>query len=264
MDRREILINKWFNRTAILTGILALADIICYNVLSYKEISPAGQFWTKLVPIPLFLLLPVIYQMVYKINTYSMLIIIGLSFCWIGDLFLLFYSPQNSKTLIYFYLGGISFFLARCFWIFMLFLFPEGGCYFLRYDKNKLGVTLLVSETVYTGFGIFFYFNSHQPVLRTLILIYFILGFGPPVSLAYLRIGGLSQETFRASVLTFAGLLCFNFSDTILFFSLLSKIIPLKWSFLSNNIYWTAMYLLALSSSRENFNAVIQYPEGFY
>jgi hypothetical protein len=187
--------------------------------------------------------------MLYTINIYSFLTSIALIFCWIGDFLLLFYSPENNFLIF----GGISFFSARCIWILALMLFPEKECSFLKYKTKSLIETFLFATVIYTGFGLFFYFNCPDNILSVLVLIYFILGFGPPVALAYLRIKKLSQETIRGTVLSFAGLLCFNFSDTLLFFSLLSGIIPLKWSFLSNNIYWAAMYLLSLSVSRENF-----------
>jgi hypothetical protein len=142
----------------------------------------------------------------------------------------------------------------------MLLIDPGKKFQLVYYPKIYLVVTNLVAITVSAGVGLFFYLTTPDKTLGILVLLYYILGMGPLVALAYLRIGYFNEELVSGTALTFSGFLFFNFSDTLLFLSLVSPVIPVNWSFLSNNFYWLAMYLVAISVARKKlvFNLYLQ------
>ena len=239
--------------------IIIFAVTYDYIIISNHPHTLISRFVIK--PIPLFVLIinTIGYLFIYKINLYSLIIMISFIFCMIGDILLMFYIPSIKKynNIIFLILGGVSFAIARIFMTVSSILHPFKYKFIIYQMSNTINI-LLVSIPIllyFVIFGMYMIINISNKIMGFVIFFYFII-MGIQTYLSVLRIKGLKQETLISQILGTLGTIMFDISDTLLFLNMFVNKIPYG-NVISITIYWCGMYCIAISIVRSS-NKVIE------
>lgn len=249
--------HKAFRISSLISGICIVAIAATFN---YFSLTNDPRFYLKLLlksaPVLILLLLNISYFIHYKVTVYSSLMSFGLFFCLIGDILLSLYDPKfngniNNKNLCLM-VGGITFLTARVIFLLMFILY---GCKISKYNIKKLLICHIAFNAPFLTLGILNLVYDNYSKISITILIYAIFGFGFQLSYSFLRINAIKEESINSCIFGFLGILAFNLSDTLLLITMLTSFFPVYVITISDNIYWTGMFLLTISivRSKEEF-----------
>ena len=237
--------HKIFRINAIITAFISAVAAALYIYCS--DVKPYGikvHISVKTVPLISMICLNGLYMCVYKVSTYSSLTLVSLFLSLIGDI-LLAVSDDSLKSMDFLIGGGLSFLIARIIWNITFCLDRRK---LIHYDPIKCGIVLGINLIIYLGIGVALFINNIS-MLSGLILGYVLIGMPVQTTAAFLRIGKIEHESVFSTSFAFIGMVIFNISDILLFFSM-ELSLPQYVMFISNVLYWIGMYLLTISIVR--------------
>ncbi len=226
-----------------------LATLYSYNITTNIYLT----ILLKISPIIVLNLLILSYFFIYRSNIYAVGIMMTLILCMIGDIFMCLYPRFLTYSLDSFYyiiVGGILFLCARILMCGIFLVEPYRDLRLLKYSWKKSIISHILFTIPGLSFGIFILVQSVS-FLTISIFVYLFLGFGFPLSFAFLRIFSEIKECLFSKILGFLAILFFNISDLLLFLTMLGWI-PSYVDIISINIYWLSMYLLTISIVRSS------------
>ena len=248
--------NKAFLISATIAFILISVLAGLYDYFVYVVgINIGYRLILKICPMMVLIFLSFTHLIISKITLYSCGILFSLLMFTIADLFLAMYEPGPDNTTAYIIFGGSFFFVARLLLAVVFSIKPRDHVCLINYDYK----TLIISHFAFSSPFIILSITNmiyFQTFISYLIGVYMILGFGLPLSYAYLRINNSElEESKSASIFAFVGVLLFNISDIFLFISMFTQLLPAYFIVISDNIYWLSMFLITISMDRvlENY-----------
>ena len=228
--------------SVFLLGILSF--VVSYDCLKLNYIFPTPTLIVKIGPLFFMMIINALYFILYRFTIYSIFMFITLFFSFLGDLFMGLY---DSKEPVYIICGGAAFFIARISLLTNFMIYPSSPLRLIRHDCLNTVFSHILFTTPFILVGIFLLDGT---VISILNLLYFILGFGFQLSYSFLRIRAIEEESKFSTVIAFTGMLLFNIADCFLLISIFTTVLPPYWIVISDNIYWTSMYLLTISILR--------------
>lgn len=247
--------NFAFFATLTLAIVLILAGT--YDCLVILHAPFVYKILVKIFPSMVLIGLNTVYVSIYRITLYSFFNFGALMLCLIGDIFLALYDPNiedivQSKN-VYFILGGAVFLTARLLFCLTFMIKPYQKVSMIYHPIGKLVTCHIFFSLPWIVLGILNMIYKLD-LFSICVFIYMLIGFGFPLSYAYLRIGAVDDfilcESHYSAFAAFLGILLFNISDILLFLALFLNSIPFYVNLISINIYWIGLYLLAIAVVR--------------
>ena len=246
--------HKLFTLTSLISLGLILITIIVYNYYLIQHTNNYILYGLKPIPVSIMIITVFIYFIIYQSNTYSMLILISLCACLIGDVLLLFYDSKQAYTnTVYLIIGGGFFFLGKIFMSVAFLIFPfnyENP--FKRVIKFTLTKTLLVFFPTFLlvfGPGLNIVLKINNITMAVFISIYFIIMF-VNLFLSFMRIRGFVEELLRSQIVGGIGTLLFTLGDILLFWNIFISSDKITIDVISITLYWIGLYIITISIVR--------------
>ena len=210
------------NIIIIVSGGILLPILLYYE---YRE-NPRGILPTKTALSALFVM--TVFLQPHPIFTYYHLLLFGLLFCLVGDVFLAL--PQDKMFL----LGLVSFLVGHIFYIIGFFSVAHINTW------TWLGTPIVL---VCSGY-VYFWLKPHLGTMKVPVLVYIIV-ITIMLSGAW-SILGESNLAGLGRVIVFSGASCFYVSDLFVARDRFMKKAPIN-RFLGLPLYYTGQFLLAFS-----------------
>ena len=251
------------HRCMKIVGVLLVVCILTLSILyDYYTLDHASldiRMGLKVSPVLCYMLYTTIYFFVYRVTIYSAFMLGTLFLCLLGDIFIVLYDPavENAmdNKMLYFIVGGTFFFVARLLLIAIFALKPYSRISIIRYHRGRI----ILSHILFTlPFLILAILNlaltKSISFSSVAVSLYLFLGFGLPMSYAFLRIGALENcevmESFYSCYFGFVGITVFNISDVLLLLCMYTTLLPSFCFLISINLYWLALLFLTISIIR--------------
>lgn len=249
---------------------IAILILVCFSVGFFDYITISNKYdeiklLVKTFPLVFLLFLNAFYFFIYRATIYSIFTFSSLFFCLIGDLFLGLYTPLENNDKIYLIVGGSVFLLARLNWIFIFLVKPYKNIIRIRYNNCELFTSHIIWTFTFIAISIPLLYKNIK-IITILSFLYIILGFGLPVSYAFLRLinrkeisisdNDIAHESLFSLWTAFLGILLFNISDILLLYTLQTELFPNYVVLISDHIYWLSMYLLTISIVRCKYTLI--------
>ena len=240
--------------------ILAFASLLIIIVFAslydcFEVINLASDYRIaiKVSPMIILMILTFTYMCIYRVTIYSSILLMSLFLCSLGDIFIGLYDPSvayiDRNKMVYFIVGGSCFLITRLLFALMFAIEPYKKFKIILYSTQRLILSHVIFMIPFTIFGIL-NITRQSSFVTIALFLYMFFGFGIQLSYAFLRIGKLPDESIWSSIFAFIGMGLFNLSDILLFISMYTDWVPKYVTFISNNIYWVAIYLISISVVR--------------
>ena len=244
--------HKHFRIYSVVLSVAIFAASVLYDYFTIRKHNLMLDLGLKMIPVWSAIIFSLAYIYLYRLNIYVSLMIMALFLCFFGDLFLGLYDPKITSSyddMVYFLLGGGSFFFARVILCINFMIKPFKRLSLIRYSVKKYLVVTIATLIAFIGLGVanIVMFNTN---ISKLMFGYIMLGMGLPLSYSFLRINAIPGENRASCIKAFIGVCLFNISDIILLLNMSLVNLPNYIHVISNNIYWGGLYLLAVSILR--------------
>ncbi len=256
-EKWEVAEHKKFKITSLIIGILLLPPIILNN---YYHLENQKTLHIKTIPIFLCFLLSASYFFLYRPTVFSCLTSFGLLFCLVGDILLGLYDPNiqgisKEDRITILILGGAFFLFARTMYTISFMLKYTGKLQFLIYPYRYVFIhAITVGGFAILGILTIVYLRN---LISYFIFTYILLGFGFPLSYAFLKLyphltsnDKENTETMFCRRVSLVAMALFNLSDILLLVVLFTTWVPSFVLVVSEDIYWLSMYLVSISPVR--------------
>ena len=244
--------TKWYGST-LGTLLVFVINITIYDWLYLSQYKGPYLLALKIIPLTCLIFQGLLYFSLYGFHYYASLVTSAFLFCLCGDILL---AINNCSGLCsYFFVGGISFSIARLFMIVSLMVYPYSKySNNISWEKISWGKSIILSIPSLTyGITAVVYFTislSGKPIKIILLICSYICLMTCHTYAAAIRIWSLKIESNFPNIVNLIGVWLFCISDTLLLwnnFVFSSNVIV---SIISLNFYWLAMSLISLSIIR--------------
>ena len=257
--------HKTFKITSLITLLLVIISGALYDIyiISYPN-NIYIRFGLKLTPIILIIINVFSYFIIYKLQTYAILMLLGILFSMLGDIFMMMYIPiiPEYNNITFLIMGGTAFFIGRFIMSLAFCVYPfrtSAFCVYPFRTSEKCWVNIGFIKVIIYGFltSVYliltiYYFVTHiKDTLIKKLLPPYILIMGVQLFTALVRVYGFKIETISSQIFGVIGTLLFTISDTLLFLNLFIYDTYDKVSdVMAISIYWVGLYFLGISVVR--------------
>ncbi len=249
--------HKAFRIISILSLIIIIVIGVLYNYyITYQPKDLTLRFVLKPIPISILVINIIVYFCIYQLHIYALLVLMGLLFCGLGDILLMFYIPTipGYNNIIFLMIGGASFAIARGVMSLAFATNPyrqqSGSNRYITVTLKRILLATVISMVYTVTMIVYFTVNMKNKTMSGLLSGYIII-MGIQILLSLLRIKGFEEESTVSQVLGVLGTVFFTVSDTLLFWNLFLTPIPYG-NITSISFYWLGMYLLTVSVVRNS------------
>ena len=246
--------HKLFRVTsAIFFVLILIIDALYSYYITPKPTDLHTWFALKHIPTTAMAILVIIYFLIYRIHVYASLIEIGLLFCMIGDILLMFYIPTipGHNNPIFLIIGGTSFFVARVVMTLAFIVHPHKNNHRDRIQISlKKGVLVGILPFIYTSYMLIYFSINMQDKIKIGILSVYTIMMGIQLYCSFLRAKGFEEESIYPQIFGVVGTVFFTISDTLWFLNMMKHIPYID--IISISFYWLGMYFLAISVVRSS------------
>jgi len=258
-------------------GVFLIISVVTISILyDYYTLTHASldiRMGLKVTPVICNMVYIAIYFLIYRVTIYSAFMLGALFLCMLGDIFIVLYDPavENAmdNKMLYFIVGGAFFFVARLLFIVIFALKPYSRISIIRHHRGRVILShilftlpFLILAILNLALSRYFIDVDAQAYISfptVAVSLYLFLGFGLPMSYAFLRIGALENcevmESFYSCYFGFVGITIFNVSDILLLMCMYTALLPSFCFLISINLYWLALLFLTLSIIRTPFTS---------